>query len=59
MSEPQLMQCHEVLTPLGLVAFFVLLFVLIVACGLVSPWLGVAFERYTDWVAKKTGGHRG
>lgn len=27
------MQCNEVLTPLGLVAFFVLLFVLIVACG--------------------------
>lgn len=57
--KPEIMQCNEVVTPLGVFAFMVAIMLGIVLVGLVTPWLGAWFERYMDWVAKKTGGYRG
>lgn len=57
--KPELMQCNEVVTPLGVVAFFAVFIVGVTVIGLLVPWMMVAFERYGDWVEKKTGGWRG
>ena len=53
-----LMQCNEVVTPLGMVAVWVTFAVMCLVFGLALPWVAQFFAAYWAWVERRSRGGR-